>query len=252
MTDEASVSTEEQTDPQGGDPTGDTGDAEIDISTIPVEKLLSHPEIQKQLQSMTDKQAARIERQFNDRQKAASAAATRLAEQRELQALADTGDYSTLGERTAAGIQRNAQLTEAAKEVTAVMQDLIRQKPEFQELGEEAFTKAVASVQDRGGNVLDLMSELSQARMERELTKQVQAATDKMSAEMDARFAEYGVEKRTKAADAGDGPSPSISRGKGVSANTASDDDLLTAYGNGEDVPADKVRAILAERGIKL
>jgi len=252
MSDETTVSLEEQAQESSGDTDGQAGEADIDISKIPAEKLLSHPEVQKQLQSLKDKEAARVERQFNERLTREAAARERMAQERELDSLVQSEDFDSLGRRTADERARTKNLTEAAKEVTAVMEDLIRQRPEFKDLGEEAFTNIYNSVKDRQGTIIDLMADLSIEKYSQDLTKQVKAAMDKMGEEVDARFASYGLEKRTEDAEKGNAPSAAISKGKGASAPTGSDDELLEAYGRGEDIPQDKIRTILAERGIKV
>ena len=254
MTDETGASIEEpQAQAQDGDANAEADDQpEIDISKIPTEKLLSHPEVQKQLQSMKDKEAARIERTFQQRLARDEAAKARQADEARLEALIQGEDYDSIGRETADQRTRTKALSAAAKEVSAVMEDLIRGRPEFKDLGEDTFTDVYNSVKERGGTVIDLMADLSAERMSRQLTKQVDAAVAKMAEEMDARLAEYGVEKRTVAAEKGEGPSPSISRGKGSAAGQATDTELLEAYGRGEDVPQDKIKAILLERGIKL
>ena len=227
MADEEQASTEEPTVNQGGasqeTPAPETpGDAatEFDITKIPAEKLASHPEFQRQLQSLKDKEAARIERQYRDRQKAISEQRRREAEEASFDELLDSEDYDSLGRKTAETRIEQRRTAEAARMVSGVIEDVLKQRPEFRDLGEDAIESIYERVKDDKGTVVDFMVALSSEASDKRVKKETEVIRKSMTEEMEARFAEYGMERRSRDSDEGNAPSGAVSRATGATGMT--------------------------------
>jgi hypothetical protein len=226
MADEETTSNEESTVEPGGasqetPPETQQGEStEFDITKIPAEKLASHPEFQRQLQSLKDKEAARIERSYRERQKSLADQRRREAEEADFDALLDSEDYDSLGRKTAESRVEQRKMADAARMVSGVIEDVLKQRPEFRDLGEDAIESIYERVKDDKGTVVDFMVALSSEAGDRRVKKETDVIRKSLQEEVDAMRAELGLTSRSKDSDDGNAPSGAVSRATGATGMT--------------------------------
>jgi len=224
MADENVASPEEPTVAQGGasqeTPTPETT-PEIDFSSISAEKMQEHPEFQRQLQSLKDKEAARIERQYRDRQKNEADRRRRESEQADFDALLDSEDYDSIGRKQADSVREQRRTAEAARMVSGYIEDVLKEHPQFRDLGEDTIESIYEQVKSSGkGTVVDFMVALSNEHGDRRVKRETDTIRKSLLDEMDARLAEHGLISRSRDDEEGNAPSGAVSRASGASGMT--------------------------------
>lgn len=188
---------------------------ELDLTSIPLDKLLEREDFQRHLQSQTDKAIAAAERRAQD-------AVQRQKEQEELdkyraelERLLEDEDYEELGKRTASTLTEQKELTKAADKLTVVIKQSLRENPEFASLGDDEITKIERDVQGSGGSVVEYMSKLHAAvkekAVEAERAKLSTNVDEQVDAKVKALLQEQGLLKREEAVASGAAVSPAVS-----------------------------------------
>lgn len=219
------------------------------------EEILSTPAVQRMLQSMKDKEAARIERKYREQVSAAQRRLAEEAEEEELERLEADGAFDDIGRRAVeskrlAKIQREA-YGQAANDVTAFIREKLFSRQEIQSLGKETLDSLINTVEEEGGSIVELIPAIFNAIREKEVKEQVEEVRASLLKEVDAKLLEAGLTKRSESAASGNAPSPSVERGGTVPARTsASDDEYVARFAETGEGDPDKVRAILTKQGV--
>jgi len=263
MPDEQVTSKVESTGEQVGTPETDAGfnpenltteQFEALIAKIPEDKLATLPGFEKRLQSLKDKEAARIERTYRQRSQDYANQKRREAEEAEFATLEESEDFTEIGQRTVEQRRQARQLQEAASMVSGTIEDMIVERPAFKALGEDTIKEIAASITEKKGTVVDFVDALSAAARDAEVKKATEETRKAFSEELAATLQEYGLTKRSEDSDKGNAPVPGVEQSRGVSSlPRGSDEELLDKYGRGDiDLPPDEVRKMLAKKGIKI
>jgi len=232
---------------------GSQGASEVDLSKITTndfaklldrddikEALMGSESVRREIQSQKDRELAREGRKrLEDQRVQANAESARLDIEEKRQLIAD-GDAEALLKRESAKLEKDKTDSESASRVGRIIEDTVKNSPEFQSLGEDRIQEIYSETSRVGGTVVDFTTALS-----REKTKQAVEAASVESAStleakvnelLDLKMQEAGLIKRSEAAKSGDSPSENISDGTVNRANIRLDskEEISLAYGAGE------------------
>ena len=247
---EDSDSTEDQTDDQNADTKQTDGKDATDNKALTKEQIaefLTSDDGVKALQTEADKRQGTYERRMEALQRQRNASLDQQRADTATQTLIDSDSMEELGQQTADQVRERASLTKAAGRVSAELEQMLLERPEFRVLGEDLLCKIYADTQNAGGGVIDLVTNVAAAKSQYDVTIALGLAKDDMFKEMEARLAEVGLAKRKT------DPSPSedvSGSGSGAPQMNKSDADILEAFGNGEPVDTEAVTKILRKQGI--
>ena len=185
------------------------------ISGLDEDKLSKLPALERRLQSLKDKEAARIERQYRERARTEAERRRREAEEREWQALEETEDFDAIGRRTAQSRAEQRRMAEAAGMVSGVIEQRLKDKPEFKALGEETIERIYEQVREDGGTIDDFAVALGKEVTKREVSTVASEIQKQMKEEMEALRVELGLSKRSNDEDEGNAPARDVSRAGG-------------------------------------
>lgn len=245
MLDESSASgTEEQNENDTETTEGGQKSTEIDI-----EQLLKDPKVEEALsrrvQAEADKRAATIEKRLRREMQTTRADAQRRVADMEYEGLVDAEDYEGLGRKAAERYASDKTLKDTAAKVSATIESMLLERPEFRALGEDKVEEIYDKVRREGGNVVDLAVQLTEELADHRSAGVVAKAQSEWQKEMEALRTELGLKKR----DADPGVSEEAARSRGTQ-TSADDDAILEAYGDGKDVDVNEVKKIFKKRGI--
>ena len=250
MIEEDSDSTEDQDGDQNTDNQGNDGGNASDkaLTKEQIAEFLTSDDGRKALQTEADKRQGSFERRMEAIQRQRDAALTQQRADTATQTLIDSDSMEELGQQTADQVRERANLTQAAGRVSAELEQMLLERPEFRVLGEDLLGKIYADTQKAGGGVIDLVTNVAAAKSQYDVTIALGLAKDDMLKEVEARLADAGLAKRKT----DDSTSEEVSGGgSGAPPMNKSDADILEAFGNGDpDVDTSKVAEILRKQGI--
>src|SRR3990172_250828 len=203
-------------------------------------KFLSSDEVRRVVQSEKEKELARERRRVQDeaRQRARAEGAREAEEER--RRLAELEDLEGLGQLELDRIRDANTLLKAADQITATLEEIVRQDPDLKVLGEDRMAEIYDSVQRRKGSIHDLEKELWRARakldVDEALAESSKTIEERVREEVEAALTSAGVKIRTEEVEKGRGASAAVSGG---AAPRASQEEMTyekasTAYGDGE------------------
>lgn len=184
---------------------------EVDISSLPIEGLLSDPRIQRVVQSAKDRSAAVEQRRFREEQQRRTAVEVTRREDENYKRLEADEDYDAIGRRAMEQRRSAEQYNTSVASYNNLARDALRSSPEFLSLGEEVVENITNSVSNRGGNIADLATEFSRAKSAQEVARATEevrkSIKEELSSEMEAKLTELGYSKREQQVAAGEVPS---------------------------------------------
>lgn len=250
MIEEKSTSTEEK----DGDPPESTQetnkDGALDFDALTEEqraKLLGSDKGREALQSEADKRQASYEKRMARERRTQVSQLSQQRADEATQRLIDEGDMEELGNQTREQVAERTALVKAASRVSNEMEAMLLERPEFRILGEDAMTKAYEKVQGSGGNLIDLQMELTNQLLAKQGDTLSNTISERMQKEMDARFTEAGLQKRSESKS---GVTEDTTGGS-VASGSQGEDDVLQRYGDGDDSLREQALKILKSRGVE-
>jgi len=247
MTDESQPQDNAATAP----PAGGEQQAQPNIEEILANESV-RAEIQRMIQSEADKRVNTIEKRMQREAVTRAEDLKRQAEQAELQALRSEGNFTALGEKVANTMAVEETYKGAVEQVSGQVETFLLENPEFRVIGEDKVQELYADVKGKGGSVFDLMTALTNAKVEHSVSSLSEKIREDSRKELESVLAEHGLAKRSAAVAEGDAPSEGVSRQAGSNTAGTSDTQLLDAFNRGEDVPMATVLEILRKQGIDL
>lgn len=212
-------------DVSSGEPnTEEQNQQELTVQAQPAPKALTDfdlEEIQKDdrvsrlIQSIKDKTAASVQKSMREEAERNAELLRKQREEEELQRLIESEDYDAIGRKQATQYRRDTDARQRAIEFNQIIQKAIVERPEVRELGDEVIQEVVQQVSSYNGTIVDLMFELDKRRSEKLLAAERQRVRDELSAELEAKFTEYGLKKREEAVSQGEDTNKEISSGGG-------------------------------------
>ena len=225
--------------------------AELPLDTI----LESREDLRRRIQSERDKAGAAAARHFQDELKARSDAAERARRAEEERRLAAEGDFDAIGRKYWDASVVEGQRAQYGQEFNAMMEEAVRQHPEFAALGEDTIGEVYSNVLARKGNIVDLVAGLASKRRQADkdaLTDSIrkeqaeamkterESLRSEITKELEATLAEHGIERRKREAEGGGGASRAVSGGAGGAAQKPKTwEEATDAYNRGEMSEAD-------------
>ncbi len=199
------------------------GEPEKEVSQITLEELLGREDVQRAIQSVSDKAVVKAEKRLADRVKTTEETARLRVEADEKKKLVEEGDYETLGQREADKMKLTEDFLEnAAKFGIAFTTKMREQYSPI--LGETETERIIDEVDTSRGSIVDLTTALSSASQQKAVgsatEKAVKEATDKMNTDFEALKAELGVGKRTEAVKKGETTIAAVSSTRSETAST--------------------------------
>ncbi len=215
------------------------GETEKEVSQITLEELMGREDVQRAIQSVSDKAVVKAEKRLADRAKGKADSLRVQADADEKRKLIEEGDYETLGQREADKMKLTEDFLEnAAKFGVAFTSKMREQYSPI--LGETETERIIDEVENSSGSIVDLTTALSSASQQKAVSsateKAVKEATDKMNTDFEALKVELGVTKRSDAVKKGETSSAAVS---GTRSETASTEELTyetasAKYGDGD------------------
>jgi len=250
MIEDDTNSNEDSADDQNTDSQKTDGTNATDTKALTKEQIaefLGSDEGRIALQTEADKRQGTYERRMTAIQRQREASLEQQRSSAETQQLIDSGDLEELGQQTADQVRERALLQQAAGRVSSELETMLLERPDFKVLGEDLLNKIYTDVQKSGGGVIDLMTAIAGAKAQYDVTLALGLAKTDMLTELEARLVEAGLGKRKDTTSTSKDVSSSS---PSTTPTNKSDDELLEAFGNGEDVDTAKVAAILRKQGI--
>ena len=109
-------------------------------------------------------------------------------------------------------------LTKSATQVAAIIEDVVRQQPEFRSMGEDKIDEIYSQTQKEGGNVVDFTLALAKAKRDIDVAAATKTATETVAQtvkdEIEAALVAAGVKERSENVSEGDAPSKTITDGQ--------------------------------------
>ncbi len=196
-------------------------------------------EFKRAVQSAKDREISRADTSRRNEERRTRDEERKRLDREERKALVDAQDYEALGKRAAADDAADETLAEAAKEYNTMVQDALVQVPEFKEMGAARLDEIRVSVQNRGGNVVDLVTEFSREyatfKTDQAVGKATRSVKEEFGTEMDALRTELGAKTRSRNVEDGELGSAAIAKSEGKNApKDETYEAASTAYGDGE------------------
>ncbi len=196
-------------------------------------------EFKRAVQSAKDREISRADTSRRNEERRTRDEERKRLDREERRALVDAQDYEALGKRAAADDAADDTLKEAAKEYNTMVQDALVQVPEFKEMGAARLEEIRNTVQNRGGNVVDLVTEFSREyatfKTDQAVGKATKSVKEEFGTEMDALRTELGAKTRSRSVEDGETAPASIARSEGkTSPQEQTYEEASTAYGDGE------------------
>lgn len=209
---------------------------------VSLEEILGREDVQRAIQSVSDKAVAKSERRAKD------TARQRRRDEEERQQLADeeeviaeaksSGDYGDYGEAQVKLYDKEKAFNEHRDEVNEAHVEVLLEQ--YRDLGEDALQAAAAKARDDQTGIPGLQSNLADERTRRAVeSKETELLKDRnqsIADEVAAQLATAGVEKRTQDAEENKGTSEQVSaKAKStVSQTPTTDKEWEESYGEGE------------------
>jgi hypothetical protein len=176
--------------------------------------ILGNDTVVTAIQSQKDKEIAKEKRNAAAEQRKRDAAAAEQANAAEKQRLIDDKDEAGLLSFEADRLEETKVLSKAGTRVAAIIEDVVRQQPEFRSLGEDKVDEIYAQTEKAGGNVVDFTLALAKAKRDADVAAATKIATDTVAQtvkdEIEAALVAAGVKERSENVESGNAPSDAI------------------------------------------
>ena len=199
------------------------GETEKEVSQITLEELMGREDVQRAIQSVSDKAVVKAEKRLSDRAKSTAENARLQADADERKKLVEEGDFETLGQREADKMKLTEDFLEnAAKFGIAFTTKMREQYSPI--LGETETERIIDEVDNNRGSIVDLTTALSSASQQKAVSsatdKAVKEVRDEMKADFEALKTELGVTKRSEDVKKGETSSSTVSKTRSETAST--------------------------------
>jgi len=182
------------------------------------ETVLSDDVISTEIQSKKDKEIAKEKRLAASEQRKRDTAAVDQKAAVERQRLIDDKDSDGLLSFEADKLEENRVLSRAGTKVAAIIEDVVRNQPEFRSLGEDKIDEIYSSVEKESGNVIDFTLALAKEKRNVDVAAATKTATETVAQtvkdEIEAALVAAGVKERSVKVEEGDAPSKTITDGQ--------------------------------------
>jgi len=225
ITDDGSDGSKEGTDQGTGD------DKKEGLTDEQFAALKEDPRFQTMLQSEKDKAVATIEKRQRKSQQERLVDVRRQREDEELAGFVDSGDFESIGRRTAAAREKQKTLREAASMVSGEIEGTLAEHPEFRAIGEDKIEEIRQEVGAKGGSVVDFSIALSREARTRDLAGILEQSRQDNRKDMEAFLVEKGLAQRST-----DDTTPSkdvVKGGGGGGSQKMTRAEAKVAYGEG-------------------
>lgn len=202
-------------------------------------EVLKDDSVIKEIQSQKDKEIAKEKRRITADQRSRDEATQVQEDARTRRDLIADGKGDDLITFENSKLEERELLTQSASKVARIIEDVVRQQPEFRSLGEDKIDEVYAQIEKDQGNVIDFTLALSRARRDVDVATATKAATDSvrdtMKAEIDAALVEAGVKERSANVEEGNAPSNAITNDNAPRTNVKATtwEEISLGYGNG-------------------
>jgi hypothetical protein len=203
------------------------------------ETVLSDEIISTEVQSKKDKEIAKEKRIAAAAQRKRDADATEQEAARKKAELIADGKGDELLTFETQRLEETQALTRSATKVAAIIEDVVRQQPEFRSLGEDKVDEIYSSVEKDGGNVVDFTLALAKAKRDADVAAATKTATETVAQtvkdEIEAALVAAGVKERSDTVAEGDAPSKTITEGQAPVTNKKPTtwEEISLGYGQG-------------------
>ncbi len=198
-------------------------ETEKEVSQITLEELMGREDVQRVMQSVSDKAVVKAEKRLSDRAKVKEDSLRAQTDADEKKKLIEEGDYETLGQREADKMKLTEEFMDNAAKFGVAFTTKMREQYSPL-LGETETERIIDEVENGQGSIVDLTTALSSASQKIAVssatTKAVKEATDKMQTDFEALKAELGVGKRTEAVKKGETTIAAVSSTRSETAST--------------------------------
>ena len=198
-------------------------ETEKEVSQITLEDLMERDDVQRAIQSVSDRAVAKAEKRLSDKVKTTAETARLQVEADEKKKLVEEGDFETLGQREADKMKLTEDFLEnAAKFGIAFTTKMREQYSPI--LGETETERIIDEVDNNRGSIVDLTTALSSASQQKAVSsateKAVKEVRDEMKADFEALKTELGVTKRSEDVKKGETSSSTVSKTRSETAST--------------------------------
>ena len=198
-------------------------ETEKEVSQITLEDLMEREDVQRAIQSVSDKAVVKAEKRLSDKAKTTAETARLQVEADEKKKLVEEGDFETLGQREADKMKLTEDFLEnAAKFGIAFTTKMREQYSPI--LGETETERIIDEVDNNRGSIVDLTTALSSASQQKAVSsateKAVKEVRDEMKSDFEALKTELGVTKRSDDVKKGETSSASVSKTRSETAST--------------------------------
>lgn len=257
MADELASTVEQPNPGQGGDPAAPVGApdpttvdpaaseaqidyekldwSKVDVSKAPLERILEREDLTRHLQSLKDREAARIESKLRQEALQREAESRRATELAERATLLEQEDYDALGRKTAEQMREEQSLLDAAAKVSASVEQALREHPEYRVLGEDVIDQTYNDVRAKGGNIVDFQIALAGRKHDLSVKTLAEQLRKEQREEFEAILTERGLTKREDAVKTQETAVAAVS---GATASTGQKpltyEEASLAYGEGD------------------
>ena len=182
------------------------------------ETVLADDIISTEVQSKKDKEIAKEKRIVAAGDRKRDTAKTEQDAAAKRQQLIDDKDSDGLLSFEASKLEENRVLSRAGTKVAAIIEDVVRNQPEFRALGEDKIDEIYSSTEKEGGNVIDFTLALAKAKRDTDVAAATKTATEAVAQtvkdEIEAALVAAGVKERSVDVEEGNAPSKNISDGQ--------------------------------------
>lgn len=199
------------------------GETEKQVSQVTLEELMEREDVQRAIQSVSDKAVVKAEKRLSEKAKDKADSVRSQADADEKKKLVEEGDFEALGQREADKMKQTEEFLEnAAKFGVAFTAKMREQYSPI--LGETETERIIDEVDNSRGSIVDLTTALSSASQHKAVgaatEKAVKEAVDKMNTDFEALKAELGVTKRSDAVKKGETSNANVSKARSETAST--------------------------------
>ncbi len=211
----------------------------VDVSTIPLDKLLEREDLQRAIQSVSDKAVAKADRKRKQESRERREDERLKAEDEEYDELVADDDFEGIGKREAGKREKRKNLENAADELADAWVGEL-QKQYAPSLGEDAVEEVFQEVRQAGTGVTGYASALAKRQRDRELSalkeESAKSMADQIDAAVEAKLASKNLETRDKNTEEGKSASEEVSaKAKSKTSQTPTTDaEWEESYGEGE------------------
>lgn len=215
-------------------------ETEKEVSQITLNELMEREDVQRAIQSVSDRAVAKAEKRLSEKAQSRESAAHDKVIEDEKRKLVEEEDFDTLGRHEADKMKLTEDFLDHATKFSAVITSEWR-KQYSPILGEEETDRLIDEVEAiPRSSIIDVVTALSNASQQKAVSsataKAVKEATDKMKTDFEALKTELGVGKRSEDVKKGETSSSAVSKTRSETASTEemTYETASTMYGEGD------------------